>query len=287
MASVLASTISAQTASVGPKFEVASVKPNLSPNQPNSNIPLGPGDVYVKNGGFFSASGFPLATYILFAYKMSGNMAQYLLPQLPDWAKAEPFDIQARADHDPGKDGMRMMMRSLLAERFKLAIDYEDREMPVFAFVLAKSGRTGPQLRQHDESAACPTEQPTASTPPIVDGLPVFCNGIYPLPPSVPGRYRFGGRNVTIGFIADTFSGGTNLGRPMIDQTGLGGRFDFSIEWVRERRGPMPPGADPESDLAGPSFEEALREQLGIKLQSEKDPVSVPILKHVERPSAN
>src|SRR5215472_1610339 len=163
MASVLAGTISAQTASVGPKFEVASVKSNRSSDQSNSNIPLGPGDVYVKNGGFFSASGFPLATYILFAYKMSGNMAQYLLPQLPDWAKAEPFDIQARADHDPGKDGMRMMMRSLLAERFKLAIDYEDREMPVFAFVLAKSGRTGPQLRQHDESAACPTEQPTAS----------------------------------------------------------------------------------------------------------------------------
>jgi uncharacterized protein (TIGR03435 family) len=270
-----------QSASGTPKFEVASIKPNKSANPPASNFPLGPGDVYIRNGGLFSATGFPLTTYIFFAYKLNGNQAQYVLPQLPDWAKTEPFDIQAKAEGDPGKDRMRLMMRSLLADRCKLATRYAQREVPVFAFVLLKSGKTGPQLRLHLDSSPCPTEQPASSTPAVVDGLPVFCNGIYPLPPSVAGHIRFGGRRVTIGFIADTFSAGVNLGRPMIDQTGLSGTFDFTLEWTPDRRG------EAEPDSTSLSFEEALREQLGIKLQAQKGAVSVLVIDHVEHPSAN
>jgi uncharacterized protein (TIGR03435 family) len=280
LAPIVTAQASDQSASATPKFDAASIKPNNSSNQPNSNFPLGPGDVYIRNGGFFSATGFPLTTYIFFAYKLNGNQAQYVLPQLPDWAKTERFDIQARAEGNPGKDQMRLMMRSLLADRCKMTTRYERREVPVFAFVLSKSGKTGPELRPHPDSSPCPTEQPTSATPAIVDGLPAFCNGIYPLPPSVAGRIRFGGRNVTIGFIADTFSAGTNLGRPMIDQTGLSGMFDFTLEWAPERR-------DSEPDSASLSFEEALREQLGIKLQAQKGSVSVLVIDHVERPSAN
>ena len=276
-----------QTASATPKFDVASIKPNSSASQPNSNFPLGPGDVYIRNGGFFSAAGFPLTTYIFFAYKLNGNQAQYVLPQLPDWTKTERFDIQARADGNPSKDQMRLMMRSLLEDRCKLGTHYEGREVPVFAFVLLKNGKTGPQLRPHLDSSPCPTEQPTSSTPAIVDGLLAFCNGIYPLPPSAAGRVRFGGRRVTIGFIADTFSAGTNLGRPMIDQTGLGGTFDFTLEWMLERRGPPLPGGDAEPDSASLSFEDALREQLGLRLQAQKGSVSVLVIDHVEHPSAN
>jgi len=123
---------------------VASVKPNRSDSPPASNFPLGPGDVYVRNGGLFSATGFPLIIYISFAYKMIGNQEQYLLRQLPDWAKVERFDIQARASGDPGKDQMRLMMRALLADRFQLRIRFERREVPVLAFTLAKAGKTGP-----------------------------------------------------------------------------------------------------------------------------------------------
>jgi uncharacterized protein (TIGR03435 family) len=267
------------------RFEVSSIKPNNSSGQPNSNFPLGPGDVYVRNGGLFAATGFPLVAYIFFAYKINGNQAQYILPQLPDWAKTEPFDIQARAEGDPGKDQMRLMMRSLLADRCKLATRYEQREVPVFAFVMLKSGKTGPQLRPHLATSACPTEQPTSSTPAIVDGLAAFCNGIYPMPPTVAGRMHFGGRSVTIGFIADTFSAGTNLGRPMIDQTGLPGTFDFTLEWTPERRAPS--SGDSEPDLASLSFDQALREQLGVKLQAQKGSVSVLVIEQVERPSAN
>jgi uncharacterized protein (TIGR03435 family) len=271
-----------------PQFEVASIKPNQSAGPPNSNFPLGPGNVYVRNGGYFSATGFPLTTYIAFAYKIIGNQGQYLVPQLPDWAVTERFDIEARAASDPGKDGMRAMMRSLLAERFKLTTRYEDREIPAFAFVLLKEGKTGPQLRQHDSAAPCPTDAPSASAPPpLIDGLPALCNGIYPLPPTVRGRLRFGGRNVTLAFIADTFSAGTNLGRPIIDATALTGTFDFSLEWLQERRDAPPPNGDTPTDSAGPSFEEALREQLGIKLKSQKGSLRMLIVDHVERPSAN
>jgi len=286
-APVTSAQTGSQVTTDAPQFEVASVKPSKPGGQPTSNFPLGPGDVYVRNGGFLSATGYPLSLYIAFAYKLIGNQGQLLAPQLPEWAKTEGFDIQARATGDPGKDQMRLMMRSLLADRFKLAIRFEKREVPVFAFVLAKSGTTGPQLRPHLDTSPCPTEQPTAATPGVVDGLPAFCNGIYPLPASVPGRFRFGGRRVTIGFIADTFSAGTNLGRPMIDQTGLSGTFDFTLEWAQERRGPMPPGAEAQPELTGPTFQEALRDQLGIKLQSQKGPISVMVVDHVERPSAN
>ena len=270
---------------VAPKFEVASVKPNRSNEPPTSNFPLGPGDVYIRNGGLFNATGFPLVNYILFAYKVIGNQAQYLMPQLPDWAKTDRFDIQARAAGDPGKDQMRLMMQSLLADRFQLAIRYESREVPVFAFTLAKAGETGPQLRPHAADSSCPTEQPSLATPAVVKGTPAFCNGIYPLAPSAPGRFRFGGRNVTIGFIADTFSAGTNLGRPMIDGTGLPGAFDFTLEWSPDPSDPAQAGAPP--DPTGPSFEQALRDQLGIKLQSRKSPMSVPVVDRIARPSAN
>src|SRR5262245_5416567 len=124
-----------------PKFEVASIKLNKAESQPNSNFPLGPGDVYVRNGGRLSATGFPLATYLAFAYKLIGNQAQTLEKQLPEWAKADRYNIEARMASDPGKDGMRLAMRDLLAERFHLALHYEDREMPVLALVLIKPGK--------------------------------------------------------------------------------------------------------------------------------------------------
>jgi uncharacterized protein (TIGR03435 family) len=270
-----------------PKFDVVSVKANHDTVPSTSNFPLGPGDVYVRNGGHFSAKGFPLSLYISFAYKMLGNQVQYLAPQMPEWTKFDRFDIEARAAEDPGKDGMRMMMRALLADRFKLALRFEKREVPVMAFVLAKSGKLGPQLHVHADDGTCPTVQPDASTPGVVKGTPQFCNGIFNMPPSAPGLLRFGGRNVTLSFIADTFSAGAGFDRPFLDATGLGGTFDFTLEFVPPQPNQGPIGAAGDSDPAGPTFVEALRDQLGIKLQSQKGMVSVPVLDHVERPAEN
>jgi uncharacterized protein (TIGR03435 family) len=237
-------------------FEVASVRPSKSDEQPYSNFPLGPGDVYVPNGGLFSARSFPLLTYIFFAYKIIGNQGQNLLPQLPGWTRTERFDIQAHADGNPGKDEMRLLMRALLADRFQLAMHRETREVPVLAFVLAKPGKLGPSLQPHLDTAPCPTngptqsQQPTPQTPSptqtVAGGFPALCNGIFGMPPAAPGHLRIGGRNLTLAFIADSLSGGVaNLGRPMIDRTGLTGTVDFTLEWTPERRQPAVPGAEP------------------------------------------
>jgi uncharacterized protein (TIGR03435 family) len=74
----------------------------------------------------------------------------------------------------------------------------------------------------------------------------------------------------------------------MVDQTGLSGTFDFTIEFALEdRRGPLPPGADFQPETSGPTLQEALREQLGIKLESQKSRVDVLIVDHVEHLTEN
>ncbi len=107
------------------------------------------------------------------------------------------------------------------------------------------------------------------------------------MPPSVPGRQRIGARNITLKFLADSLSFGANRGRPIVDHTGLSGTFDVLLEWTPDITGPVPPGANPQPDTSGPSLEEALREQLGIKLESSNSAMDVLVLDHVEHPSEN
>jgi len=267
-------------------FDVASVKPNNSSDEPHSNFPLNSGDFYTPNGGLFSATNFPLISYIFFAYKLQGNQGLTLASQMPNWVMTEKFDIQARAQGNPTKDQMRTMMRALLADRFKFAVHAETRETPVLAYALVKPGKTGPQLQPHSKDAACETTvaQPAPDIPNAFEqivkgGYPELCNGILGIRASVPGRSRLGGRNVTIGFMADMFNQRVNLGRPMVDETGLRGTFDFLIEFTPESRAQ----ADPD----GPTFDQALRDQLGLKMESRKRPMEMLVLDHIERPSAN
>jgi uncharacterized protein (TIGR03435 family) len=237
-------------------FEVASIRPDRSDIPAHSNFPLNVGDMYTPDGGRFSAVNFPLVTYIFFAYSLAGNQARFLIPQLPAWVLQDRYDIEARAEGNRTKDEMRLMTRSLLADRFKFAFHTETREVPVLALVVAKPGKTGPQLTPHPADAPCQTNVPPPSAL-SASGLPPICNSILGLPPSVPGRSRLGGRNVTIALMADMFSQRVEPGRPIIDATGLQGKFDFLIEFV--------PQAKAELDPNGPQFEQALRDQLGSK----------------------
>jgi hypothetical protein len=121
-----------QTATGGKKkFDVASVRQNNSDDNPRSNVPLTAGRTYLPNGGVFSATHQSLFTYILFAYKVRLNEAWDQWKQLLQWARTNSFDIQAKTeDHDPAKDQMRLMMQSLLEDRFKLAVHWEIRRSP-------------------------------------------------------------------------------------------------------------------------------------------------------------
>jgi uncharacterized protein (TIGR03435 family) len=268
-------------------FEVASIKLNKSSDPPHWNMPLGSGDFMRPVGGLFQVSNMPLAQYIVFAYKLTGNM-QYLMSGLPGWVNMEHFDIEARAAGTPKKDEFRLMMQSLLAERFKLTMHRDRRQMPVFALVLSKPGKTEPQVTPHTDDTACAPnpngQQPFPSTT-AVPLPPLFCGAISGLQPSAPGRIRDGGRKVPMQLIASAFSGAENFDRPIVNRTGLAGTFDFWFEWAPQFNGDPPPGF--QLDPNGPTLQEALQEQLGLKLESATAPVDVMVVDHIEEPSAN
>lgn len=275
------------------QFDVASVKPDKSSEGRYANFSLGPGDDYSENGGLFTARNLPVSAYVFFAYKVTINQLNLLLPQLPKWVTSDGFDIQARAPGNPTKDQMRLMMQSLLADRFKLAIHYETRQLPVFALVLVKPGKTGPLLKQHPDGSPCSlaTSAPgTAPAPPTAaaDDFPSTCGGVVGMPPSAPGLLHAGGRNVSMELIASTMSGAvTGIDRPVVDRTALKGTFDFALEFVPELNSVPPNGTPVQAAPSGPAFSEALKDQLGLKLESQKAPFQVIVVDHVEEPSEN
>ena len=282
-------------------FDVASVKLNKSGLPPSGNttyvnVPMGPGDYYSPTGGLFTATNIPLYGYITFAYKARANQTLNLRAQVPRWVLSDRYDIQARTERSPTKDQMRLMMQALLADRFKLAIHTETRQLPVFALVFFKPGKTGPQFQAHSTEIPCSTDpqilSPTGSAPApaatVVGGFPVTYGGIQPMEAISPGRVRIGGRNVTMGLIASTLAAmPDNADRPVLDRTGLNGTFDFTLEWMPQPNGSLASGAASQPDQAGPTFLEALKDQLGLKLDSATGPVDVLVLDHVERPSEN
>jgi len=278
-------------------FDVASVSQNRtapSPRAWSSNFPLGPGDVYVPNGGLFRATNFPLVAYIDFAYKITENQEKFLRPQLPNWATTARFDIQARAQGNPTKDQMRLMMQSLLADRFKLSVHFEIRQVPVFVLLVDLPGKLGPLLQPHRDDSPCATTPWIPSPPPgglpetIDTRFPATCGGILSMAPSAPGRVRAGARNVSMELIASSMTGGSSgLDRPVLDKTGLNGMFDIAIEFTPQIDGPSAPGANFQPDPTGPTFVEALKEQLGLKVEAQTGPVDVLVVDYVEEPSAN
>jgi uncharacterized protein (TIGR03435 family) len=284
-----------EAARVKMAFAVASVKPNRSDAPANSRFPLGPGDAYVPNGDFFSATNQALIAYLRFAFKLG----QSDLLGLPAWVYNDRFDIEARAQGNPTKDQVRLMMQSLLADRFKVTMHMETQKKQVFDLVLAKAGRLGPQLRVHsaDESCASASSLQTPgvaqpaelSAPSSTSGLqlpPIPCGSIGQIPASAPGRGRIGGRSVTVGRIAGFLTNPyTGVDRPVFDRSGLDGTLDFSLEWSLEPDSSQPPGAQLKD--TGPTFLEALQEQLGFRLKSTTGPIEVLVIDHVERPSPN
>jgi uncharacterized protein (TIGR03435 family) len=277
-------------------FDNASVQQNVtrSWNQPTFSPSPGPEDPDSKNGGSFSATNQDLSTYILFAYKMPISQHQAVRNQLPDWAQTARFDIHASANSNPTKDEMRVMMQSLLADRFHLAIHTGSGQAQVYFLVLAQQGETGPHLRPHGSQPQCPgapvDPHDPRSIPTTAGGFPIRCGELLQLSPSVPGDARFAARDVGIASVVDLanemFSTG-QLDRPVVDRTGLAGAFDFNLEFMPTAPAPpaSPGGAGP--DVMGGPFQEALQKQLGLKLVSAKGQENTFVIDRVEKPSPN
>jgi uncharacterized protein (TIGR03435 family) len=299
-------------------FDVASVRPSKAGSAQHTNVPLDSGNVYGSisaddarsaAGGHLIATHQPLWRYITFAYKLSGTQELSLrfsifsgVPKsgAPFWVTGsfdsapEFFDIAARAPADTSIDQMRVMMQTLLADRFKLVTHFVSADAPVFALVLAKPGVTGPNLQPHPASDACvapvsdqasesaPASQP-ASAPAAVGDLPPVCGVIAHVPSSAPGQH-YGGRAIALSLFATsvpTMTGLAAMPRPVVDKTGLSGLYDFTLTWMHD-----PSGDEAIADNTT-NFRDALKRQLGLELKSSHAPISFLIVDHVERPSEN
>ncbi len=261
-----------------PRFEVVSVKVNRSSDPPSSRFPLGPGDAYVA-GTLFSATNQPLINYIRFAFGRSQGETL----RLPSWVYEERFDMQGRTTGEPSKADMRLMVRAVLTERFKLAWHFDQRQESVFQLVVAKRGEIGPQLKRHSGDVPC--EQSTASEADTSLGAsPCGSTGL--VTASTPGRGRISGRAEPINRLAALLSNNHFAGvdRVVVDRTGLVGTFNFTVEWAIPVD-PTAPPPRPENDDAGQPLDVALRQQLGLSLRSTKAPVDVLVIDHVQRPS--
>jgi uncharacterized protein (TIGR03435 family) len=267
-------------------FDVASVKPvKVGPVfYPHSNFPFDDSATYTATGGLLSATEVSVAGCIRFAYKLRSIDATRV--ELPSWARALRFDIEARGPASATKDQMRLMMQSLLADRFKLTLHREMRDLPVFALVAVKAGKIGPKIEIHSDYPPCadPAHPGPSATP---KGYPFSCGsvGMRYLTSQPWGPQRVFGRKVTMQQIVDSLQlqPGVAVGRPIVDGTGLNGEFDFVMDFMPE----APRGADDQSAIDVPSFVEALKDQLGFRLEATTGELTYLVIDHVEEPSPN
>jgi uncharacterized protein (TIGR03435 family) len=206
------------------------------------------------------------------------------------------YAVDARAAGNPTKDQIRLMVQSMLADRFKFTAHFENKDVPVFALTLAKAGERGPKLRSHDDGPRCDPaaiDAPTATR--VIRGddtggstFPPMCDALLLIRKSGGALRLAGYRNATMGILASSLAGIVGQGRPVIDKTGLSGTYDFTMEWAPETNGGPPSNSPaPPPDLEGPTPLQALRDQLGLRLEPTRGTVQILVIDKVERPSEN
>jgi uncharacterized protein (TIGR03435 family) len=271
-----------------PAFEVASVKPNKA-NDGRIGIGLQP-------CGRFNATNVTLKMLIGMAYGTPQPLPDAQLIGGPKWIDSDRFDVVAKAAGDPqfGPNGppaqMYPMIRTLLADRFKLAVHHETRELPIYALMLARSdGRLGAQMKPAAVDCAALRGARGNAPPPIppAPGERLAC-GIR----MSPGNLTAGG--TTMAQLATVLA--RFVDRVIVDRTALTANFDIDLTWTPDRLpqgGPGlqggPGGAPPAPPVAaidpnGPSIFTAVQEQLGLKLESTKGPVDVVVIASAEHP---
>jgi uncharacterized protein (TIGR03435 family) len=242
--------------------------------------PLGPlsNDGIGLHGFAFGYSNCSVSDYIEFAYKLwlTPSQKKFLMAQLPSWAVTDRFSIRLEGPGNTSKDQKRVTMQSLLADRFKLSVHFEIREIPAFALVPLNPGETGPNLRPHAPGVPCPTP-PVKS---LSEGIPETC-GIFGGGPG-DGRATIGGRDVTIAEIAKALpQQNSGIDRPVVDRTEITGTYDFVIVFT--------PSISPQyiGQIGGATFEQALSDQLGLKLEATTSPIDVLVIDRIEEPALN
>jgi uncharacterized protein (TIGR03435 family) len=241
-------------------FEVASIKP-ADPDARGSSI-------LTDRVGGLNSTNVPLRALITMAY----GIRDFQLSGGPGWVGTDRYDIVAKPERveqaatGPAPDAMtdsqrstrdeqwKERVRTLLADRFALAIHKETKEQPIYVLTI---GKNGPKLT-------------VVTTPGNEQG-------------TRGGRGRSQGLAATMGLLANTLSNAT--GRPVVDKTGLTGKYDYVLEWTPDAAAGE--NADAPAAGTGPTIFTALQEQLGLKLEAAKGPVDTIVIDSVDRPSAN
>jgi uncharacterized protein (TIGR03435 family) len=265
----------AQAPPAAPTFEVASVKPNQSGGAGMS--------VQILPGGRYMASNATLRALVQASYDFEFQDFQILGGG--GWIDAEHFDIDARAGGNPPPRQVSAMVRTLLADRFKLSLQRETRELPIYALVSARSdGTLGSQIKP--SSGQC-------ASGPLPTG-PAPASGRAELPRcgiGSPSRTT-GGRMEAMGVTLDQLAKRLQfyVERVVVNRTGLAATFDLDLEFTGDARRPASPDVSPATDRpadAGVSLFTALQEQLGLKLEPQRGPVDVLVIVGAERPTPN
>jgi len=234
-----------------PSFEVATVKPG---NPADHNRMFG-----LRPGGSFFAINVTVKELILFAYDIKDQQ----LSGGPSWVDSATWEVVGKPEAAAKPDQTRLMLRTLLADRFKLVLRRESKELSVYNLV---TGKNGPKMTGSKAGA---------------DGRRNIRIG----------RGQIEGQQVSMAALADMLS--RLSGRPVLNQTGLAGTYDLKLEWTPDSAessmmaagdNPAPP---PPADSTGPSLFAAIQEQLGLKLEAQRAPVDVFFVERLEKPSEN
>jgi bla regulator protein blaR1 len=236
-----------------PVFEVASIKPS----DPQAAGP--PFEVTIAGG--LMATHVSASMLIQITY----SMKPFLILGSPRWLDSEEFAIVAKPPEgtppvNPPRitDDLRKRLQALLADRFHLAVHRETRVMPVYVLMVAKDG---PKLKQADPNQA------------------------FRLKRAGNGRILNDG-GAKIAMLVSVIANGFD--RPVLDETGLTGSYAFDLQWTPDRAPSAPGQQQPGAvEPSGPSLFTALREQLGLRLESMRRRVDVLVIDHVERPAQN
>jgi len=253
-------------------FEVASIKPTAG-----TGFRTG---IQMLPGGGLRASGATLKILLTVAF----DVREFQIVGGPGWISSDRYDIMAKpasgdsetpasdpsqltdAQRKSAREQMEQRLQALLADRFQLKIHRETKEESVYALLVSKNG---PKLQASEAKGGGP-------------------------PRMMMGRGLVNGQAVELPMLANVLS--NQLGRPVVDRTGLTGHFDIKLQWTPDPGqsltplgGAPPPGVQlpPPPDPNGPSIFTAIQEQLGLRLESQKGPVEMIVIDRVEKPSEN
>ena len=243
---VAAGIAAAAAQETAPRFEVASVKPNVGADR---SIPF-----RTPPADGITLTNFPLESIVRFAY----SVQPFRVEGLPAWTREERFDIAAKAAGPITDEQRRLMMRSLLVERFRLKARFVTREKTIYVMTTARADKQlGPGLTPRPECATAPPDKPCQSG----------------------GSGRSDAiqlRAVTLTQLADGMLS-TLRGELVRDETGVPGAFDVQMSWR--------PETSTDADDARPAFVTAVQEQLGLKLEPLRRPVEVLVVESIDRPT--